>query len=355
MRLLLLCLSVLASMLSSTFAENSQEEVDFQIVKKFYMERPANLAVSSKGEVFITMHPMDEPKQKVVKLTKNGEIIPFSAGVLSAYKGRMENSGIVNAIGISITKKDILWVLDMGGMVEGKNVSPKFVVWDINKNKLVKIITIPSEVLASNSFLQDFAIDEKNNFAFIADMTIGGIAPAPAIIVMNLETLEAKRVLQNNKMLVAAKPLISEKVEIEKLGINPISIDPQNEWVYFGVMNKDFAYRIKAQELASFSSSDAYLASKIEKYGVKPDSDGFKVDENGNIYVGDVDNSEIGIITKTGYRKYVKSSELYWVDGLAIGNDGFIYAVVNQLNRHKNFAGTEKGKKPYLIIKFKKL
>jgi sugar lactone lactonase YvrE len=355
MRLLLLCLSVLASIFSYTFAVNTQEEVDFQIVKKFYTERPANLAVSSKGEIFATMHPMEEPRQKVVKITKNGEIIPFFSGGLSAYKGRMENSGIVNTIGISITKQDILWVLDMGGKVEGKDVSPKFIVWDINKNKLVKIITIPSEVLASNSFLQDFAIDEKNNFAFIADMTIGGNTSAPAIIVMNLETLEAKRVLQNNKMLIAAKPLIAEGVEVGKLGVNPISIDPQNEWIYFGVMNKDFAYRIKAKELASFSSSDVYLASKIEKYGEKPDSDGFKVDENGNIYVGDVANSEIGVITKTGYRKYVKSSELYWVDGLAIGNDGFIYAVVNQLNRHKNFAGTEKGKKPYLIIKFKKL
>jgi sugar lactone lactonase YvrE len=325
--------------------------------------RPGNLAVSSKGEIFVTMHPMDNPQKMIMRFGANGKEMSFNYPVFSKATGEMKNIGIVDAIGIFITKNDILWVLDMGGEVAGKKVSPKFIVWNLNTEKLEKIIPISNDVLASNSFTQDFAIDEASNFAYIADMTIGEAPHSPAIISINLTTGEAKRMLNNSKFLQAKTVFKAEGRDViqggkpAKLGLNPITIDANNEWVYFGSMSEGSVFRIKSKSLQNFSISDAELERGIENYGYKPHSDGFKIDSKGNIYVGDVDRGEIGVLSNKKYESYIKSDELKWVDGLFASQDGYVYATVNQLNRHPNLSGKQKdeGTKPYKIIKFKQM
>ena len=323
--------------------------------------RPGNLAVSSKGEIYTTMHPMENPEVKIMRFSKKGKALPFKYPVFLKAKPELENIGIVDTIGIFITKKDVLWVLDMGGKVGQKMVSPKFIVWDLKKNKLEKIITISQDVLVSNSFLQDFAIDEENDFVFIADMTIGLEPHSPAIIAIDLKTGEMKRRLNNSKFLQANVPLVAENKIMKsgdkpsKLGLNPITIDEKNEWVYFGAMSEGSIFRIKTKALEDFSLSDAKLEKAIQDFGYKPHSDGFKIDSKGNIYVGDVEKSEIGINHNKKYRSYIKSPELIWVDGLFVGNDGYVYGTVNQLNRHPGLSGeaNDSAVKPFKIIKFK--
>jgi hypothetical protein len=348
-------------LLPLAFSINAFANTNFETVVQTNV-RPGNLAVSSKGEIYATMHPMENPQKKIMRFGANGKELPFNYPVFSKATGEMRNIGIVDAIGIFITKNDVLWVLDMGGEVAGRKVSPKFVVWDLKADKLEKIIPIANEVLVSNSFPQDFAIDEVSNFAYIADMTIGNAPHSPAIISINLATGEAKRMLNNSKFLqgkvlfkAEGRDVIQEGAPV-KLGLNPITIDLANQWVYFGSMSEGSVFRIKTKTLQNFSIPDSELERGIENYGYKPHSDGFKIDEKGVIYVGDVDKSEIGVVYNKKYETYVTGEELKWVDGLFVAQDGYVYATVNQLNRHPNLSGKPKddGVKPYRIIKFKK-
>ena len=332
----------------------------FETVYDFFEETPGNIAVSQKGDVYVTIHPVSGSSIKVAKITKKGYREDFTIPMFVKPQNNI-NAGISNAIGIYIDKKDHLWILDMGS----KSASPKFIVWNLKKERLEKLITIPLDVIRSNSFLQDFAIDEEKDFAFIADMTMGSAdaKASPAIIAINIKTGEAKRLLENSRFVKSTKPMMAEGKIITTgtskkglmLDINPITIDSKNEWVYFGGMSEGEIYRIHTSALRDFKLSRADLEERIESMGYKPYSDGFKIDKKQNIYIGDVNKSEIGISKNKEYTTLIQSPDLIWVDGLFVAKDGYVYAVINQLNRHPDFSanGKDSSAKPYKIIKFK--
>ena len=68
-------------------------------------------------------------------------------------------------------------------------------------------------------------------------------------------------------------------------------------------------------------------------------------------------NQAIGVTNKDGYKIIATLPKgQTWPDGLAIANDGYIYATVNQLNRTAVLNnGKEEGISPYLIVKTKLL
>jgi len=105
--------------------------------------------------------------------------------------------------------------------------------------------------------------------------------------------------------------------------LNPVSIDSEMKWVYFGALGGHKIYRIATENLANENLSDNQLSKQIEFFANKPKSDGFKIDKKGQIYVTDVENNAIAIATSKGYKILVQDKKLLsWPDGISIANDG---------------------------------
>jgi hypothetical protein len=149
-----------------------------------------------------------------------------------------------------------------------------------------------------------------------------------------------------------------------RVGINPITIDPQFEYVYWGSMHGTRVYRIRASMLANPEMNNDQLVGAIEEYGRKGVSDGISVDSAGNVYVTDVAHNAIGVLEATPdasgvrpYRLLAQDADLLsWPDGMSVGPDGWMYVVVNQLHRHAALnAGNQATKPPFAIVKFRPL
>lgn len=335
---------------------------DMEVFATFDKVRPANPAVDQYGNVYVTMHPMDAPTTNLYKIDKHGKKTIYPNMQWSGEPNEL-GQGIANAIGIQATTEDLLYILDWGNATS----DPRIVVWDILKNKLHRLYIIPSYVRKSNSFLQDLAIDTKRQFAYIADMGRADLVgeQVPAIISIDLSTGLAKRILEGHDSFLPSESgfevdgrkitLSTEKGELPvNLGLNPIAIDPDYEWVYYSTVNAGMVYRIKASLLADFSKTSELLAKSIESYGPKPASDGISVDGEGNVYVTSLSEDAIGITSKDAYKVLVKDKRLSWADGLSYGPDGYFYAVVNQLDKAAPLnRGKDLGKPPYLIVRFK--
>jgi sugar lactone lactonase YvrE len=314
---------------------SSANDIDVvQTVASFNEIRPANMAMSKDGRIFVTGHPIVNSNTKVLELSLNGTKTIYPNKEYSDSSNG-NNSVIKATIGVTVDNKNNLWVLDMG--------SKQFVVWNIKENKLNKIIKIPENVLTPTSFLQDFALDEKRNRIIIADMTQGDLksAPTPAFVVIDTITGKSSRIAQNHPSMMP---------DFEGgFALNPITIDSSFEWIYFGALNGKKVYRVSA---SSFNDEKEVIKN-IKEYAPKPYSDGIKVDKNQNVYITDIENQAIGVSNKNGYKIIATlPKDQSWPDGLEIGNDGYIYAVINQLNRT---AALNKGKDEstgtYLIVK----
>ena len=298
--------------------------------------RPGNLAVTTNGRIFVTMNPLVSPTTKVFEINKDGKNVAYP----NAEYATGENSNLKAVIGIRADSKDNLWLLDMG--------TKQFVVWDTKNEKLVKTIAIPEAVVKPASFLQDFIIDEKHNRVIIADMTQGDLksAPEPAFIVINTENGEAKRMAQNH-------PSMMPETE-GGFALNPIAVDPNFNYVYFGALNGRTIYRVAA---SSFVDEET-LTNGIEKFGDKSFSDGIEVDANENVYVTNIEKTEIGVYNKNdGFKTLATLPEgQSWPDGLYVANDGYVYGTIDQLNRTAALNnGEDVSTGPYLVVKTKLL
>ena len=147
-------------------------------------------------------------------------------------------------------------------------------------------------------------------------------------------------------------------MEEPKLGLDPIVIDPANEWVYYGSIHGTSVYRVRAADLLDEGLSPDALGERVERYGEKAPCDGISIDVAGNIYITDLQNNAVGVTAPDGsYRVLVRDDErLLWPDGFSYGPDGYFYVTVNQLHRSAVLnAGEETSEPPFLVMRFRPL
>jgi len=246
------------------------------------------------------------------------------------------------------------------GMHNG--VTPKLVGWDTKADKLHKLIELPKPISHKDSFVNDFAVDTKHNHIFISDPA--GDANA-ALIVIDLNSGTARRVLEGHKSVLPENiDLIIDKTPIQAkdktgklirphIGVNPINADLNNEWIYFGPMHGLSHYRVKAEDLANKTLSENELAARVERYSDKPISDGISIDKAGNIYLGELAENAIGVISPDRkYRRLAQCPRLSWVDSFSFGANGQLYPVVNRLHQSATLnADVLAAKPPFYLLK----
>lgn len=329
----------------------------FEIVSKF-KEAPGNVTVTPDGRVIMSLHQFYEPQYSVVEVLEDGSMTPFPNAELNIRSSQRPLS-LDSVLGITADAKGIVWMLDNG--LRG-GVPPKLVGWDTKANKLYRVIYFTHPIVPKNAFVNDLAVDRQRERIFISDPAGGSNA---ALIVVNLETGLARRVLEGDSTVIPEDIELTinkrslrmknknGKIISPKIGVNPIGIDDKNEWVYYGAMHGQSLYRIQAADLVNKNLDTKQLAAKIERYSDKPVSDGLTIDGEGNVYLGELAENAIGRITSSRkYERLVQSPKLSWVDSLSVGPKGDVYAVVNQLHLSAPLnAGKRRSKPPYYLIR----
>ena len=143
--------------------------------------------------------------------------------------------------------------------------------------------------------------------------------------------------------------------EPAQIGVNPITIAPDNEWVYYGPMSGTSLYRLATSDLLDTSLTPEELSSKVQRYGDKPICDGITVDGAGNVYITSITDNSLGVVAPSGnYRTlYQDDNLLKWTDGMAFSQDNFIYVTVNQLHNSPPLnKGKNTARPPFYLVKF---
>ncbi len=292
---------------------------------------PANIAIADNGDMFFSVNPLLNPETKLYVVSNGGTLVapyPSEEYVVG------DDSIIEGVLGIRI-EDDELWMLDM--------LSPKFVVWDIDKNRLVDTIAIPNEVLRPNSFLQDFVIDDDNNRVIIADMTLASddMPSYPAFIVYDMKSRTFRRMAERHPSMLA-----------EVAGgydLNPIAIDPDEDWIYFGAMNGRRIYRVPTDAFVS----ERKVISGIEYFSDKPFSDGIAVDDDGNVYIANTEDNAIAVSnSKKGFTNIAILPEGQTYPEGVVLEDDYVYATVSQYDKSSAMnRGKDATQKPYVVVR----
>jgi sugar lactone lactonase YvrE len=351
---------VIAILLLSSLHVAAEPGSNFEIVANLDTG-PGNVTVTDNGRIIMSQHQFYQPDYSVVEL-KNNMPIPFPNDELASADSKSPIK-LDSVLGIRSDANGVVWMLD-NGMRSG--VTPKLVGWNTKTDRLHRLIYLPMPITPKNTFVNDFSVDLRHNRIFISDPADGENA---ALIVVNLSTGAARRVLEGHlSVLPENVDLVINDVPIQvkdqsgklvrpHIGVNPITEDLNNEWVYYGPMHGHSLYRIKADDLANEELEAKALAGRVQRYSDKPISDGISIDKDNNIYLGELAANAIGVISadKT-YRQLAQCPRLSWVDSFSFGPAGKLYAVVNRLHQSAMLnGGIAKSNPPYYLLQIKSL
>ena len=303
---------------------------------------PGNIAIGPDGRIFLSVHEFYNQPIKLIELLKDGSTKPYPNKEW-AY-APIRSKGLHGVLGLNVDEKGILWLLD----TSGSDRAGRLIGWNTKDEVLHKIIYLAAPVIRPSSFLNDLAVDSLHQYIYIADTASENQA---AIIVVNLKTGQARRVLEGSKYTIAEDinmvidgRTITLGGQPARLGINPITIEPNYEWVYFGAMSGTAIYRIKTSDLRNELLNSEDLENRIERYGDKPISDGITIDGGGNVYITSITEDSIGVVGKDGkYKTLFTQDNISWPDGFAYGPDHNIYFTVNELHRSPVLNGGQNG------------
>lgn len=293
---------------------------------------------------------------QLTKIDKNGGKSPYPDQEWNAWKtgAKTENAFInINAIR-NIDNQ--LWVVDTGAPDFGGTPIPggaKLVVISLETDKVEKIYFFNSSIAGEGSYVDDLRI--LGNYAYLTD------AGWPGLIVLNLETAQSRRVLNNDVSTIASdrpiivdgEPVLAPNGELLKVNADPLELSPDGKWLYYGPLNGPM-YRVPTASLNDASLSDEDLKKQVEFWFDMPPSGGVAITDDGTFYFSDLAKNALMKRTPDGrIEMVVQDKRLHWVDAPVIDADNVIWMPIPQIERVSLFQkGENKTQWPVEVLKY---
>jgi sugar lactone lactonase YvrE len=321
------------------------------------------VAISGNNRLFVCYpYWLEEHKYSVVEVQPDGSAKPYPTAEWNSWKkGENGKERFVCAQAVCVDEQDYLWIVDpaspqFSGAIEG---AIKLVKINLKSDKVDRIYYFEPSVAGKSSYINDVRIDVKHQIAYLTDSSTG------AILILNLRTGRCKKVLEKHAATVADQHYVfrvggRELKNAEgpvKIHSDGLALTPDCKYLYFKPLTDNRLFRIDTKHLLNEKLKAGQLETKVESLGAVCSTDGMICDDQGNLYLGDIENREIiryGPDGKT--RILLKDERLLWPDSYAISRDGHLFITCSQIhlmpeyNDGKNMRTT-----PYEIFKIKVL
>src|SRR5438046_4482675 len=243
---------------------------------------PGNIAVSSTGRVFFTLHPNGNPPFKLVELV-GGKPVPYPDQA-------SQTTRFDSPLAVRIDRQGRLWTLDFARYGRGQ---PRLVAFDLASNTIVHQYDFPSNVAGFLSMLNDFQVDPRGEKIYIAETS--PIRQKPALVIYDVAKRTSRRVLDEHPSVRAGNYVIhtpERRVKVlgiytVRIGVDSITLDDRGEWLYYGPFRGDRLYRVATPDLNDESLAPEALGARVETFGPKTSSDGLSIDAAHTIYLSD--------------------------------------------------------------------
>ncbi|SDL93437.1 Sugar lactone lactonase YvrE [Catalinimonas alkaloidigena] len=320
------------------------------------------VAVSPEGRLF-TNYPywLDTHAYSVVEIIE-GKAVPYPDTAWNNFRtGEDGQHQFVCVQAVVADDQGSLWIVDAAGIGLGAvyQQSNKVVKVDLASNQVERIYRFPDSVAGKDSYLNDIRVDHEHGFAYLTSSSNGGI------VVLDLNTGASRFVLHDSPSVVSdpAYHIRFEGKAFTKADGSPVQINsdgialtPDRDWLYYKPLTDDKLYRIRTHLLRDFSLPQATLVDSVQDLGHFTTTDGMAFDRQGNLYVGDLEQSSLVKITPDlGMQTLVRdTTRLVWPDSYSISTDGYLYVSTTQIQRMPWFNGNvNRTRYPYQIFRIK--
>jgi sugar lactone lactonase YvrE len=304
-----------------------------------------NAVATNRGRIFVAGPRWTGTKgASVALLDRNNHPQPYPD---AAWNGWAPGADTRNAfVSVNALRGDDhggLWVVDTGAPDFGGNPLPggaKAVRIDLTTNHVDKIYPLGPQIALPGSYVDDIRFHD--DYAYLTD------AGRPGLIVLDLKTGEARRVLDRSTAVTAqpGRPIILDGRVLQgpdgsplRVNSDPLEVSPDGRFLYFGPLEGPWS-KIETRWLDHPSIAPDLLETKVEPWASLPPVGGTAMDANGDLYFSDLAENSLKRRTPDGaISTVVQDPRLHWVDAPFIDSYHSIWLPVPQLDRVALFNG----------------
>jgi hypothetical protein len=296
---------------------------------------------SRDGRLFLALSRIDGSNgPRVVELV-DGNARPYPDVAWNSWRpGQGAANALVRVNALRVGPEGDLWLVDVGAPGFGRpklEGGPKIVQIDLATNTVRRTYGLDA-VTNEESFVDDIRFNGRT--AYITD------AGSPGLIVLDLDSGNARRVLDGDISTTAQRPITAEGRALAGPDGDPVYIhadqlemSPDGNWLYYQPCTGPL-YRIGTRWLDDASVNDTERAQHVELFAETPSTGGTAIDSDGNLYVSDTDRQQVLKTAPDGSTStLIQDQNLLWVDAMWIDDAGYLWMPAAQLNRMAPFQG----------------
>lgn len=301
---------------------------------------PNYIAVDTEKRIFVQFFNYNRDSgPSLATINADNSVTPYPGGQWNDWNKTSNldpSNAFVGLSGMTLTPDGYLWIIDNGIDKFGNKPNKKgikIIKIDTKTNKVVDTYPIPSSVILPKSVFNALAVHDHH--AYFADKG------APALIIMDLNNNQARRVLSNSSSLYSRQPIIVNHNLIRPssdqnsfFNVNQIAITPDGKRLYYQAVSGPL-YRIDTMYLNDPTYSESELNEAMILWLETPSSGGITCDNEGNLYFTDISTNSIYRFTQGRIlNKIVTDPRLQWPAHPFVLQDKTLYTPVNQFIHH---------------------
>jgi hypothetical protein len=241
---------------------------------------------------------------------------------------------LVAPTAIRLAADGSLWVVDSGVPGPGKPVlsgAAKLVRIDLKANRVTRSIALAADALRPKSAAGEIRF--QGNLAYIADNG------APGLIVLDLPTGKARRVLDGDPSVTGQRPVVVDGEALKggdnkpvMMNVSRIELSPDGKFLFYQPLPGPM-FRIPTGLLDDPKATAQAIADGAEFWYDAPALGGMAAGPDGTLLLDDVENdSVLSLSPDRALATIIRDPRLHWV-GEPFLRDGILTLPVAQLDR----------------------
>lgn len=314
------------------------------------------IATTTSGRIFLPFCRIDGSSGPQVVEWKSGAPVAYPNAAWNGWHPGDDARGMfVRVNALRVGPDGALWIVDVGAPGLGKPKvahGPKIVKVDLATDKVMRVYDLDS-MTSDKSYIDDLRF--HGSTAFVTD------AGWPGVIVLDLVSGAARRVLDGDPSMTAQRPITADDRVLRgpdgmpvKIHADQLEVSPDNRFLYYQPASGPMS-RIATRYLDDAKLSNAQLAKHVTTFAKTTSTGGTAIDAQGNIYSSDTNQRRVLKIAPDGaISTVIQDPRLLWVDAMWIDDAGYLYMPAAQLDRMAPFnRGVSKVQYPISVYKIK--
>ena len=298
------------------------------------------VATTRDGRVFVG-YPGADGRSVEVEELRGGLAIPFPDMAWNSWvPGTSPELGFVRINALRVGPDGALWLIDAGAPGIGKPAVPgaaRAIRIDLATNQISRIYTLGAAT-GAHSYVDDIRF--HGDVAYLTD------AGMPGLIVLDLPSGLARRVLDNDPSTIDSRPMYADETLLRdergrelRVHADQLEVSPDGAWLYYQAASGPMS-RIATALLDDPSLAPAELARGVQPWLDTPTTGGTAIDAQGNLYLSDTRERRILRITPDRQvSTLVADPRLLWSDAMWIDDAGMLWIPATQQELTPGFAG----------------